>query len=208
MEREIKPVENKMEKYQTYRKLKGRHSAAIREAFYLEAILIDYALLEDRLRSFMFYMGLISTRESTKVYKKAKSYLEPIVEHYKRENEKSAVGITNIGDKIKAVRCAALWASETETEEWNPYLYSLKRSIENTDIQYLLELLEQIDKWKKYRNEVIHSLMNKNLGSLDEKLAEKAVEGRILAEQLDNQLRLFKKGNLVRKVLKLQDKKG
>ena len=45
--------------------------------------------------------------------------------------------------------------------------------------------------------------MNKNIDGLDSRLEQKALEGKELAEQLDNQLRQLKRGNHVRVYLKL-----
>ena len=53
--RYIKPVADTMDKQNTYREWIGKYNKAIRYEFYYEAILIDYALLEDRLRSFLYY---------------------------------------------------------------------------------------------------------------------------------------------------------
>lgn len=203
--REIKPVEDNLDKFLTYKAQKGRLAAALRGGFYFEAILIDYALLEDRLRSFLYYLGLIKDRGSVKTYKIAKDSIASIIDKYKRDDEKSTFGVVNIGDKIKVVRALANWATNSISKDENAYLIAIRKSYENTDISYLLELLDKIEIWKNYRNEIIHSLMNKNIDSLNEKIEEKAIEGRKLAEQIDNQLRCFKKGNLIRKSLKLSD---
>ena len=61
-ERQIASVNSNLDKYNTYRVLIGRYRKAIAGEFYLEALLIDYALLEDRLRSYLYYMGVLSTR--------------------------------------------------------------------------------------------------------------------------------------------------
>ena len=61
MKPQIKPISTNTEKQNTYRVMKGRLSVAIREKFYFEAMLIEYALMEDRLRSFLLYMGVMET---------------------------------------------------------------------------------------------------------------------------------------------------
>ena len=48
----IAPVETMQEKYETYTIEMKRLKKALDKGFYFEAMLIDYALLEDRLRSF------------------------------------------------------------------------------------------------------------------------------------------------------------
>ena len=44
------PVSDNYEKQQTYKELINKYNKAIQYEFYYEAILIDYALMEDRLR--------------------------------------------------------------------------------------------------------------------------------------------------------------
>ena len=60
-ERQIKQVEDNKEKQQTYSKQLGRYKLAIRNEFYFEAMLIVYAMLEDRLLSFLYYFQMSQT---------------------------------------------------------------------------------------------------------------------------------------------------
>ena len=50
-QRVISPVATMQEKYETYRNEMGRLKDAVQQGFYFEAMLIEYALLEDRLRA-------------------------------------------------------------------------------------------------------------------------------------------------------------
>lgn len=61
-ERKIAPVKDNLDKQRTYAKQKGRYKSAMSNEFYLEAIMIDYALLEDRFRSMLYHMGFLSNR--------------------------------------------------------------------------------------------------------------------------------------------------
>ena len=66
-ERLVTPVSNNLEKYYTYREYISKYNRAMRGEFYFEALLIDYAMLEDRLRSMLYYMGALQTRDSIKI---------------------------------------------------------------------------------------------------------------------------------------------
>lgn len=205
-ERKIKAVNNNKEKYQTYAKLTGRYKAALRYKFYYEGLLIDYALIEDRLRSYLYYIGILKNRNATRVNQKVKEDLLPIIQEYKNEKENDTFSINTISGKIKIVRSIIRWSTET-TENYsdNAYLKALKSACEGTDIGMLLELFEEIDEWRDYRNEIVHGLMNKNLESLYEDLEKRVIDGKRYSEVLDNQLRYIKKGNAIRKVLGLQN---
>ena len=64
-QRVISPVETMQEKYETYRAEMARLKGALQQGFYFEAMLIEYALLEDRLRSFVYHAGLLQNRKAS-----------------------------------------------------------------------------------------------------------------------------------------------
>ena len=205
MKPQIKPISTNIEKQNTYRVMKGRLSVAIREKFYFEAMLIEYALMEDRLRSFLLYMGVMENRTSRSVYKAVSNDILSIVNDYRSNDEDDSLKISSIGNKIKIIRSAAKWSAYAVHTDDTPYLAALNKNYQNIDIQALLDLLAELEGWKKYRNEVIHGLMNKNLDSLDENLKNKVLGGKSIAEQLVTQVKAFKKGNYSRRFLKLKD---
>lgn len=79
----IKPVEGNTEKQQTYRKQIEKYNRAMQFEFYYEAFMIDYAMIEDRLRSMLYHMGLLANRRATSIWKKNCPILLDIVTRYK-----------------------------------------------------------------------------------------------------------------------------
>lgn len=202
--RKIAPVKDNLDKQRTYAKQKGRYNTAMKYGFYLEAIMIDYALLEDRLRSILYHIGFLSNRKATGAWKKAKPDFASIIQQYKRDRESDALGITNISGKMKIVRCVLLWVANTEGGyERNAHLSLLKTQCESLDIDTFLTAIQDIEEWCSYRNEVVHSLLNKNLESIETELKAKAEEGMQLANFLDAQEKIIKKGNRIRKGINL-----
>ena len=53
----MEPVINNMQKYENYREQMGRLKKAMSNGFYLEAIFIEYAIIEDRLESVLRHSG-------------------------------------------------------------------------------------------------------------------------------------------------------
>lgn len=51
-DKRIASVDNNYDKQMTYREQLGKYKVAMEHAFYFEALLIVYAMMEDRLRSF------------------------------------------------------------------------------------------------------------------------------------------------------------
>lgn len=96
MSRLIEPVKNNYEKQQTYAENKAKYNRAMKYGFYYETLLIDYAMMEDRLRSFIYHIGGLKTRKD---YKIGKGYvhrkLSEIVNDYKDEKENNNLGINS-----------------------------------------------------------------------------------------------------------------
>ena len=204
-QRKIKPVTDNSDKQRTYRAHKGRYKRAMENEFFFEALLIDYALLEDRLRSMIYHMGFLKDRTAFKIWKKKSAYLQDIVSSYKNADENCQLGISRISGKIKIIRCVLEWAAYTEGGyQKDRHLSALKSQCEGLDIGGLLSALDELQEWCAYRNEVIHGLMNKNLESLSDKLKAHAEAGMQLANYFDNQEKLLKKGNRIRKSANLQ----
>lgn len=199
-QRKIKPVIDNQDKQRTYRVQKGRYKRAMENEFFFEAILIDYAILEDRLRSMIYHMGFLENRTSFKIWNKKASWLRDIVSVYKDKKENCQIGISNISRKTKIIRCVLKWVVFTEGGyQDDEHLSALKIQCEGLDIGEILSALGELQEWCDYRNEVIHSLMNKNLDSLSDELKVRAEVGMQLAQFFDNQGKLLKKGNRIRK---------
>ena len=201
----IAPVANNLEKYYTYSENISKYNKAMRGEFYFEALLIDYAMLEDRLRSMLYYLGALKSRDSIKIdYQKAQELLKRIVQDYAEKDEPKNISITSITGKIRVVRCVALWSLEVhEVNIENRYGIVLKKGMEGIDIDWLIRTLSNIQKWCKYRNEIIHCLLNKNIDSVGMSIVEQAETGFSLARDIDTQVRLLKKGNTIRNKMNL-----
>lgn len=217
-QRVISPVETMQEKYETYRAEMARLKVALQQGFYFEAMLIEYALLEDRLRSFVYHAGLLQNRKASHLLpgknavRKDFNRIAQRVKTWKLEDGKEKgntsnferLSVNKISDKIYIVRTIVLWSSELESlPDESRYLQALRGQCESLDAAALLETLDAIDTWRMYRNEVIHSLMNKRMESVQQKLSEQVEQGVQLARQLDAQVTILKKNNRIRKAARL-----
>ena len=206
-DRLIKQAGNNKERQEMYRFQMGRYKCAIRNEFYFEALIIVYAMLEDRLKAFLYYCGFFANRNELKVFKKIKPELNEIM----KENMPDARSLRSIQKKISCVRQILEWSEAVYTKDIaeNEYYVSLKSQIECIDVGGLLEVLEDLSKektgWLAYRNEVIHASMNKNVHALYENLSEQVERGMESARFIDNQVKILKAKGKVRKILKLQN---
>ena len=202
---QITPVASNREKQQTYREFMARYSRAMRNEFYLEALLIDYAVLEDRLRSFLYHMGMFIKRNDYKPnVNEVKRALASIVKEWKAKEENDQLGVNTITGKMKIIRCSAKWAALSEgVPDGGRYPVELKNKLQGLDLNRLTELLDEIKAWCGYRNEVIHSLLNKNNIRVDERLESMAQRGMELACEMGGFVAQLKKGNTLRNKLGL-----
>ncbi len=203
-DRRIKPVSSNGDKALTYSKMLKKHGIAVKYGFYCEAVMIDYAMIEDRLRSTLYHMGFLANRDAKAVWKKCRPYLSEIVDTYKTEKEDAALGINSISGKIRIVRCAILWAIHAEEDDcWSKHLKILKDQLEETDLGAFLEVINDAETWKDKRNEVAHAMMNKDIFALEETLGPLAEEGLRIGRALDAQEKRLKSGNRVRRAANL-----
>ncbi len=198
-ERKLNPVSDNKDKQKTYRALMGRYTLAVRQSFYFEALLIDYAMLEDRLRSSLYHLGFIYSRTSPNIWKSKRPLLSKIVMSFKGKDENDTLGITNISGKIKIIRCVLKWVLNSDSNINDRHLKAIKKQCGAIDIVAFLKAFDELEEWLAYRNEIMHALLNKNLESANSKKAELTIEGMRIARYLDSQVTLIKKRNFIRK---------
>lgn len=88
----IAPVMDNRDKQCAYRIQIEKYNQAIRYEFYLQAIMIDYVMIEDRLRSMIYHMCFLADRNATAIWKKTRPFLLDMVRQYKAEKERRATG--------------------------------------------------------------------------------------------------------------------
>lgn len=215
-EKQIKSVSDNKDKQQTYSKEMARYSRALKEEFYLEAMLITYAILEDRLKSFLYYLAVTDSKESKTIdCKRTKEFIRKIVFEYSEKKRKTCksidrmiIKLSNISDKIEVIKAILIWIKTNDSKQTtDKYQSILKCECERLYIDGILYTFEQIDIWCRYRNEVIHGLMNKNTKDIDEHIADRVREGMNHVKYIAGKVQQIKKRNKMRKVLGIDNKK-
>jgi hypothetical protein len=205
-EHQIRQAANNTERKEVYKYQLGKYRKAMKEEFYFEALMIVYNMLEDRLKSFLYYSGALATRNGKlNPCSKTKADLRIILTQ--EFGEKEQFRMSTITGKIRLITAIVNWSASVELNETeaSTYMCCLKREMESTDIGGILSVLKEIKEWLKYRNEVMHAAMNKNVVALYENLPEKIVDGMDYARYIDSQVKILKRKNKIRKVMKLQN---
>jgi hypothetical protein len=202
---QIRQAANNNERQETYKFQLAKYRKAMKEGFYFEALMIVYAMLEDRLKSFLYYSGALSTRNGRmRLCNKTEKDLLNILQEF-GGNKK--VRLSTITGKIDLIRAIVQWSSSVELNKVEPstYMCCLEREMESIDTDGVISVLNQLVVWLKYRNEVMHAAMNKNVVALYENLPEKTAQGMEYARYIDSQVKILKKNNKIRKEMKMQN---
>lgn len=204
-EKMIDVVKDNKDKQMTYRKQMGRYKKAMDNEFYFEAMLIVYAMLEDRLRSFLYYIGSFRNIEDKGLnVKKTKTHLRTLFFGSEAEAAGKRMDMNSISTKENLIRKTLEYVIACDHTPAEPYLQVLKQEYEGcVDMDGLLTVLDEIDAWRAYRNEVVHGLLNKNMDSLDLELAEMVEKGMSYARFVDSQVKALKRKNVIRKTLRI-----
>lgn len=179
-----------------------RYKKAIQNGFFLEAIMIDYACLEDRLRYMLYYIGVIGSETDYKITgrsQRVRSFREILHEYV---GPKENMGIMSIRGKRQIVRSVFLLANDgekpKEDDKQRCLLWIALHDEEH--IADIIRILDEIEQWCAYRNEIVHSLLNKNLESLHERVEQQAEKGYELFRRLDKQVQWVKRKKLREKL--------
>ena len=205
-EKQILTVKNNTEKQEAYRKQLGRYRKALNNEFYFEAMLIVYAMIEDRLRSFLYYIGALRRADDQELnVKKTKSILRRLYFGSDEEAFNKRIDLNQISTKEKLIRNTLSWAMKYEGIPDEEYLAVLKSAYEGClDMDGLLTTLDQVDIWRDYRNEIIHGLLNKNVTSVDEEIKSRVEVGMEYARFIDSQVKALKNKDEIRKNMKIK----
>ena len=192
---------NRKDKQNTYMRLLSRYKLAIKHEFYFEALLIVYAFLEDRLFSYLYYIGAIERHDSKRYSKRTKQHLINIITQITGK-DKNNLSISRIGDKMLIAESTLKWADDVTTTD-NDYYTVLKHALLGIDIGGMIEVLEKIKVWLNYRNEIVHAAMKKNFDDMHNKLEKIVSDGMEYGRYIDSQVKVLKKSNIIRRKMKM-----
>ena len=200
--RQVKVIVDNNDKSRTYSEMMQKYKKAIHDEFYFEAMLIEYAMLEDRTLSFLYHCG-IQTMHScftiSNISKKKLLHVSPPADGEKVKR----YSLNGLKNKLDIIALLLEWEEKPSDEIDDRYLKTLKNQLESLDIELIQKTISDIYQWKDYRNEIIHGLLNKNIDNLQLNLSDMVEEGMRLARIIDDQVKILKKGNRIRRAANL-----
>ena len=193
-------------KYETYKYLLERCKKAIEKEYYLEAIWIVYAMLEDRTTSLLFYCGFVNKKnkghatQNRNVNKPNHGNLREVIDVLGSKT----FGFSKISGKLRAIYKTIEWA-ESDKSAVNQYYSDLrKRILAFSSLPALKKELELLDIWRKKRNEMIHSAFSKDYSALSFEWKGLAEEGLRGVREIDKLVKHMKREIDLRKKYNIQ----
>ena len=199
----IAPITSNMEKKTAYQIQMERFKRAKAGGFYLEAIFILYALIEDRLSAFLYHGGVTnSSREKITRNSKVRPHLDGALTVLNARQP----SIRNISAKIKLMKELLAWSTDYAVNEPSRnYLDALCKQINRTKGKDgKIDTLTRIEGWCASRNKLVHALLNKKVEDQEKGLQELVDEGEALNCSLQNFVKSFKNRNTLRKTFNIQ----
>ena len=196
-------VANNIEKGQAYQQQIERLNLARAQGFYFECIFILYALMEDRLSSFLFHAGVTN---KTRLKITTNLQVRPGLARIIQLDEVEMPQLTFINSKIKLVRQILAW-SRTYTVESAREIYPdvLCGQIAKTQlVEETIDLLVAIDTWRDARNELVHALLNRSPADMDAQLQALTDEGYRCWRGLNRFMNAFNDNNNIRRKFNIQ----
>ena len=184
MEKFVKRVEDNQDKCNTYKKYCDQYKLALRHEFYLEAIMIDYAMMEDRLLSLLSHLGVITIANNKLTVSK---FCRSSLREFLGLKPNGAIRLDQISTKRNILKLFLNLSEEQIQELPNETLRLYYVRVQNALYAYggkfpLSQLLDDIDAWCNKRNQYVHALFNKNYIALQEGLEDYVKTGMSLAE--------------------------
>ncbi len=195
----IDPVQDRFEKRMAFDSHMKRYKQAMQARCYLEALMIGYACLEDRLRYLLFYLGMLQSPASGSIgNRRTTASYKRILDRYMQKGDRS---IRHIAGKRNLTRCIFLLVAENKPDQDDVVQTVLCASLSDEGrVSETLDLLKNIEAWCDYRNAAVHDLMNKSVVSLDAHIAEQAELGYKLFRRLDNMVGWVDRKHISRKI--------
>lgn len=192
----IQKVKDNKEKGVSYKENFKRYNKAKASEFYLECLWILYAMIEDRTSSFLYYIGFTSEKDRSSVTgtKRIKKEIRDIL---KMEQPNAKYKFDTVFGKLTRIKELLVWCKvehETLSDYQQALVKVLQPATDSIEFKSALDYLES--EWRDKRNQLTHSLFNKNSDAVLVELKYLVERGYIAARRLDSSITQIKKEKL------------
>ena len=179
-----------------------RYKRAMASQFYFECLLIDYALIEDRLSDFFLQTEIAARNPDRKIHFR-KDQRKNLIESGIREVNRSLSTMESKSDLLQKI----LENLETPVLGNDIQIIAMKTVLKRNRIADLLTrfFFDELRDWRRTRNAIVHDLMNSAPSEIDS-AKEAAEKGFELFRILDRSVAKIK-GKTEKEVDKLRERR-
>lgn len=192
----IQVVSDNKEKGLSFKENFKRYNKAKASGFYLECLWILYSMLEDRTSAFLYYLGFASSKNRNTVTgsKKIKVQVRQILN---MTDSNAKYKFDTISGKLSRISQIIAWSVAVD-DDLTDYQKVIKNIVEvistNQDFLDALEYLN--DEWRDKRNQLMHSLFNKNPENVSLELKSLVEKGYTAARIIDKAVSQVKRAKI------------
>ena len=187
----IPRVESSEQKSDTYKKLLDRHTEAVKSGFYLEAIVLEYAMIEDRFTEILRTLGIATLNEKGTEYVPVIGLGTDLFKllNPNKTDKKEHGSFKTISSKFEVIKALA-------EEEKCPETLKLQRECvlaadkaagvkkDGTRSMAILPLIKELKNWNGLRDQYIHALYSKDYEQAMAILPDTSEQGMKLANEI------------------------
>lgn len=194
MKTKISEVKDGKDKQETYISEINRYKKAIRNEFYFEATIIVYALLEDRINAFLYYLKIANRKSDGYLMwnNKSKKVIQGIYVKLNGEDTKQ-IRLNKISTKINIIQSIINWNLYMSKDNIGEIEKELIKLCTKLDLKKISQSLNELLDWCDYRNQIVHNLMNKYTKEINDNIWYKTEEAFELVRYIDSQIKKIKK---------------
>lgn len=190
------PISNTT-KQRVYTQQMGRYKKAMKQGFFLEAVFIVYAMLEDRLRSFLYHSGISNSERSLTSTNKEVTQLLVALALVDTSKAGKPINLVKLHTKRQVTQALLGWAQRPELANQEPeteFQEQLREKLAQLGGSQKLSVeLGELEAWASERNSLVHDLLGQDPADFQEKLKTSAEKGYGIARAIDNAVKSLRK---------------
>lgn len=173
----------------------GRYRRAVKNEFYLEALWVLYAMIEDRTSAFLYCLGFVSEENRSKQTKT--QAIQDEWNDIRRAMDKKPAGFKNLGHKLDAILMLIEWSKDTEPS--SVFQRDIQRKLRRLKTpELLISSVLYLNEWRESRNKIVHALFSSRSESAQLKLVALVEEGYEAIRRFDGAVGQLKRSLDVR----------
>ena len=189
-----------------FKELSDRCSKVLKTSCYCEALYLEREAMDVCLTNCLYHMGLLHKTVSPRIRTGIRPLILDICENESDEEHTISLGIASLENKLEILRLLLCWAkhqSESGLKSTEKELQAIAAQLNQLSIEKALKILRDVDEWRMGARGITGELAHNKVSVTAKTLPVLATEGHRCIHELAKIEKSVRKGNRVRKAMKL-----